>query len=419
MTNIHATGACSTDPRYFDVVIVGGGVIGSSIAYFLADEAAFTGTIAVVEKDPTYVDSSTARSVGGIRQQFSTPENIEISRFGAAFFKSVPERLAVRDTRPDISFREHGYLLLATADGRVILEQNHALQRAHGAEVVLLSPSELELRFPWLNTGDLAAACLGIEGEGWIDPFSLLMALKHRAQALGVSYVTGEVTAVTMSGRRVSGVRLADGRSIAAGYLVDAAGPRAAEIAKMAGIDDCPVCPRKRLVFTFECRRQQVAKAHPGAIHPPAEHHCPLVVDPSGLYFRPEGDKFICGLSPSAGRDPDCLDFRIEPRVFEEALWPALAHRVPAFDTLEEGTAWAGHYAVNVVDRNAIVGPHPEIERFYFANGFSGHGLQQSPAVGRAVSELIAFGSYRTLDLSRFGYQRFASGRLVEEHNVI
>ncbi len=415
MATVPSTGIHPIGTRSFDVVIVGGGVIGSSIAYFLAAEAAFTGSIAVIDKDPTYVDSSTARSVGGIRQQFSTPENIQMSRFGAAFFKSVPERLAVGGRAPDISFRERGYLLLATAEGHAILEQNHTLQRAHGAEVVLLSAGELEHRFPWLNVADLAAGCLGMKDEGWIDPFSLLMAFKHRAQASGVTYVDGEVVAIARSGRRVTGILLADGSSINAEHLVDAAGPRAAEIAVMAGIDDCPVRCRKRLVFTFECERRRL-------ICPPTGRdgqHCPLVVDPSGLYFRPEGDRFVCGASPAAEEDPDCHDFRIDPRFFEDVLWPALAHRVPAFDTLKEGTAWAGHYAVNVRDRNAIVGPHPEIERFYFANGFSGHGLQQSPAVGRAVCELITFGSYRTLDLSRFGYQRFASGRLVEERNVI
>ncbi len=393
------------DRQSFDVVIVGGGVIGSSIAFFLAEAAGFTGRVAVVEKDPTYADSSTARSVGGIRQQFSTPENIEISRFGAAFFKSVPERLAVAGTRPDLSFREAGYLLLATAQGRAVLERNVALQRAHGAEVVLLPEAELEHRFPWLHSADLAAGCLGIRDEGWIDPFSLLMAFKHKARALGVTYLAGEVVAVERAGRRVTGVRLADGGRVAAGCVVDAAGPRAAEIAALAGIDDCPVRSRKRQVFTFECTLEI--------------EDCPLVVDPSGLYFRPEGDKFVCGTSPAAADDPDCHDFRVDSRFFEDVVWPALAHRVPAFDALREGTAWAGHYAVNVKDRNAIVGPHPEVENFYFANGFSGHGLQQSPAVGRALSELITFGSFRTLDLGRFSYRRFVSGNLVEEQNVI
>ena len=394
-----------TDPCAFDVVIVGGGVIGSSIAFFLADEAAFAGTVAVIEKDPTYADGSTARSVGGIRQQFSTPENIEMSRFGAAFFRSVPERLAVAGSRPDLSFHEAGYLLLATEDGRAILERNHALQRAHGADVVLLSPDALERRFPWLHLADVAAGCLGLRDEGWIDPFSLLMAFKHRARASGVAYLEGEVVAVTRAGRRVTDVRLSDGRRITAGHLVNAAGPRAAEIAAMAGIEDCPVRSRKRLVYTFECPRRIEG--------------CPMVVDPLGLYFRPEGDKFICGASPPSREDPDCHDFRIDARFFEEVLWPALAHRVPAFDALKEGTAWVGHYAVNIEDRNAIIGAHPEVENFYFANGFSGHGLQQSPAVGRAISELVTFGACRTLDLSRLGYERFATGRWVEEENVI
>ena len=391
--------------RSFDVVIVGGGVVGSAIAFFLADEAGFRGSIAVVEKDPTYGDSSTARSVGGIRQQFSTPENIEISRFGAKFFKSVPERLAVGGESPDISFREAGYLVLATEQGRETLERNHALQHAHGAEAVLLSRRELRRRFPWLRSDDLAAGCLGTRDEGWIDPFSLLMAFKNRARASGVSYVAGEVVAVPRKGRRVQGVRLADGRAFASGSVVDAAGPRAADVAAMAGIDDCPVRSRKRLVFTFECARRIA--------------DCPLVVDPCGLYFRPEGDRFVCGASPAPDQDPDCTDLRVDAHFFEDVLWPALAHRVPAFDALREGTAWAGHYAVNVKDRNAIVGPHPEVENFYLANGFSGHGLQQAPAVGRAISELIVFGSFRTLDLSRFGYQRFAAGRWIEEQNVI
>ncbi len=393
------------DLQASDVVIVGGGVIGSAIAFFLAEEGGFEGRVTVVEKDPTYADSSTARSVGGIRQQFSTPENIGMARFGAEFLRSVPERLEVDGNRPDLAFHEAGYLLLATERGRPILEQNHALQSAHGAEVELLSLIELERRFPWLSLAGLAAGCLGVRDEGWLDPFSLLMAFKRKAQSLGVSYVTGEVVGMTRAGRRVSDARLRDGRRIAAGCLIDAAGPRAAEIARLAGIEDCPVRPRKRLVFTFQCP------------HPIEE--CPLVVDPSGLYFRPEGDKFICGASPAEDEDPDCLDFRIDPRQFEDVLWPALAHRVPAFDTLREGTAWAGHYAVNVQDHNAIIGAHPEVENFYFACGFSGHGLQQAPAVGRAVSELITYGRFRTLDLHRFGYDRFAAGRLVEEQNVI
>ncbi|MEM7353222.1 MAG: FAD-binding oxidoreductase [Acidobacteriota bacterium] len=389
----------------FDVVIVGGGVIGSSIAFFLAEEPDFAGSIAVIERDPTYVDSSTARSVGGIRQQFSTPENIEIAKFGAAFFKTAGERLAVGEERPDLAFCESGYLLLASRDGRAILQQNHALQVAHGAAVTLLEPAALEQRFPWLRTEDLVGGSLGLRDEGWIDPYSLLMAFKRKAESLGVVYLQQEVVALPRRGARVTGVQLRDGARLACGSVVDAAGPGAAKVAALAGIEDCPVRPRKRLVFTFECREPMP--------------DCPLVVDPCGLYFRPEGDKFLCGASPPPDQDPDSRDLKVDPHYFEEMLWPALAHRVPAFDALREGTAWAGHYAVNVLDHNAILGPHPEVENFYFANGFSGHGLQQAPAVGRALAETIASGTYRTLDLNRFGFSRFATGRLIEERNVI
>ncbi len=391
--------------RSCDVVIVGGGVIGSAIAYFLAAEPDYAGSVLVIEKDPTYVDGSTARSVGGIRQQFSTPENVEISRFGARFFKAAPELLATGGEPPDLSFREAGYLFLATPPGLPVLKRNHRLQREHGADVALLAPRELARRFPWLRTGDLAAGSLGLADEGWIDPYSLLMAFKRKAESLGVTYVTGEVTALERHGGRLTGVRLADGSRFESGTVVNAAGPRAAAVAAMAGVSDLPVRSRKRQVFTFQCREQLPA--------------CPLVVDPSGLYFRPEGDRFVCGISPPADQDPDCHDFKVDHPLFEDVLWPLLAHRVPAFDVLEPGTAWAGHYAYNVHDQNAIVGPHPELENFYFANGFSGHGLQQSPAVGRAVAELITFGEYRTLDLGRFAVERFAAQRWIRERNVV
>ncbi len=389
----------------FDVVVVGGGVVGSSVAYFLAAEEGFDGSVAVVERDPTYVDGSTARSVGGVRQQFSTPENVEISRFGAHFFRDAGETLAVHGERGDVDFVEAGYLLLASAEGLDVLRANHEVQRDHGAEVALLDAEELAGRFPWLHTADLAAGSLGLRGEGWIDAYSLLMALKRKAHSLGVSYVRGEAVRIRRDGARVAAVGLADGRELLAGHVVDAAGPQAARIAALAGIEDLPVRSRKRFVFTVEC-----AEPLPG---------CPLVVDYGGVYFRPEGDRVVCGISPPAERDPDCEDLKLDPGFFEELVWPALAHRVPAMDALEVRSSWAGHYAYNVHDQNAVVGPHPTLTNFYFANGFSGHGLQQAPAVGRALAELIAYGEYRTLDLRRFRFERFASGELVRERNVI
>lgn len=390
--------------RHFDVVIAGGGIIGSAIAYFLAAEPAFAGSIAVVEPDPTYGEAATPRSAGAIRQQFSTPENIEISRFGIEFIKRAGEHLAVDGEAPDIGFLEHGFLFLASPAGLAVLDANHALQRRHGADVARLGPAALHDRFPWLATDDLGGGTLGLSGEGWFDPFTLLQAFRRKARSLGVVYIKDRVVAMRSTGARVTAVALGGGEDIVCGMVVDAAGPRAAEVAAMAGLT-LPVRPRKRLVFVFNCRTEIAG--------------CPLVIDPAGLWFRPESGAFICGISPPEEEDPDCLDFEIDYGLFDRLLWPLLARRVPAFEAIKTTRAWAGHYDYNTFDQNAILGPHPEVANFHFANGFSGHGVQQSPAVGRAIAELITFGGFRSLDLGRFGYARMAAGAPLREINVV
>ncbi len=400
----------------WDVLIVGGGVIGSAVAYFLAAaeaqrlEAGAGGggralRIAVVERDPTYASSSTALSVGGIRQQFSTRENILLSRFTAEFIRRAPELLSVDGEEPELGFVEAGYLFLATESGLPVLRRNHSLQRELGADVAILSPEEVQARFPWMEVGDLAAASLGLRGEGWLDPYSLLQALKGKARALGVTYLSDEVVGMRTRNHRVEAVTLASGDTLPVGLVVNAAGPRAPEVARMAGIRDLPVRPRKRIVYRIHCR-----EALPG---------CPLVVDPSGVYFRPEGQDFLCGVSPPPHRDRDTLDLEMEYEHFHEVVWPVLADRVPAFEAVKLGHSWAGHYAINTVDQNAILGPHPELPNFCLANGFSGHGLQHAPGVGMAIAELILYGEYRTLDLARFSFERFANGELIREENVV
>ncbi|HUL06368.1 MAG TPA: FAD-binding oxidoreductase [Candidatus Acidoferrum sp.] len=387
-----------------DVLIVGGGVIGSAIAYFLAGRTDFKGSIVVVEKDATYETAATPRSAGGVRQQFSTPENIQMSMFGAAFIKSAGEHLKVEGEVVDLPFTEWGYLFLATATGLETLRTNHTAQTALGARVALLTPSELKARFPWLRVDDLAGGCFGLANEGWTDPYGLLQAFRRKARALGATYVSDEVIGLERAGSRIVSASLRAGGRVACGAVVNAAGYHAREIAAMIGTG-LPVRPRKRIVYVFDCRDKP--------------ERAPLTIDPTGVWCRPEGAHFIGGISPPEAEDPDSTDFEIEYGLYEDVVWPTLAHRIPAFEAIKLVRAWVGHYDYNTLDQNAILGPHPEIGNFYFANGFSGHGLQQSPAVGRAIAECIAYGGYRSLDLRRFGFERVLNNRPILELNVV
>lgn len=342
----------------YDVVIAGGGVMGCAIAYFLGADPTFGGSVLVVERDPSYANCATTRSWGGIRQQFSTPENVRMSLFAADFIRQAGAHLAVEGEAPDLAFREQGYLFLASASGRAALERNVALQRGLGAEVLLLEPPDLAARFPWLSVEGLAAGALGPRNEGWIDPSALMHAFRRKARAL----------------------------------------------AALAGIE-LPVRPRKRTTYVFDCREPL----------PPL----PLTIDPSGVAFRPEGDQYLAIVPPPPGRDRDSDDLEPDYDLFEDVIWPTLAARVPAFTAIKQTAAWAGHYDTNTFDQNAILGAHPEITNLLFCNGFSGHGLQQSPAAGRALAELIVHGRYRTLDLSALGFARIPAGRPLREINVV
>lgn len=389
--------------RSRDVIIIGGGVIGSASAYFLASAPAFGGSVLVVERDPTYQTGSTARSVGGIRQQFSTPENILMSQFAEAFMSTVGDTLALGDEKADVPFTRNGYLILASADGAATLEANVAIQHEYGAGTRLMNTTELSGRFPWLNTDGLAMGSFGESREGWTDPYALLQAFRRKARALGVEYVDGDATGLERTGNRITGVTFASGERLCSDWVVNAAGVHAQTVAASCGVD-IPVRPRKRMIFVIDCQ------------DPPAA--CPLTFDPDGTYVRPEGRFFICGKSPDADNDPDCLDFDVDHDFFNDVIWPSLAHRIPAFEAVRVVNAWAGHYAYNTLDQNAIIGRHPEVDNLVFANGFSGHGLQQSPAVGRAVSEIITMGGFATIDLSRFGFERVLTQTPLAEHNV-
>ena len=394
-----------TNPDHADVVIVGGAIVGSAVGTFLRRRPDWDGRVVVVERDPTFRTSSTTLSAASIRLQFSTPLNIEISRFGIEVIKHLDTWLGIAgDPAPEIDFVEGGYLFLATEAGLPILESNHAVQREHGVNVALLTPMELQARFPWLNVDDLAGGSLGLADEGWFDAYALLQAFRRKARSLGVVEVAAEVVEVERDGGRATGVRLADGRRITADWVVNAAGPRAAGVAAMAGLE-LPVSPRKRMVFHFDCRTRVAS---------------PLTIDTSGVYFRPEGPNYIAGSSPHGEQpDPDTFDLEVDRSWFENIIWPAIAHRVPAFEAIRLLDAWAGHYEVNTLDHNAVIGPHPDLPNFLFANGFSGHGLQQAPAAGRALAEWIAAGDYETIDMRPLGYERVARNEPYRELNVI
>jgi FAD-dependent oxidoreductase domain-containing protein 1 len=398
-----------------DVVICGGAAIGSSVAFHLAADAGFTGKIVVVEKDPTYRQAASALSAASIRQQFSSPVNIRISLHGIAFLRNIGQHLAVDGEAPAIDLHEGGYLYLAGSEGAPILAVNQQMQTREGADVALYAAEMLRSKFSWLNVEDVACGTFGVSGEGWFDGWALLQAYRKKARSLGVEYRQGEAARYVLEGGRVTAVELTDGSRIACGAAVNATGTHGARLAATAGIA-IPVRSMKRNVFTWTCK---------GDVG-----NCPLLIDTSGVWCRPEGERggdgqmFIGGASPPAKTDrewietdPDVED--VDWSFFEETVWPALAHRIPAFEAIRPGRGWTGPYDMNGLDHNAILGPAVGVPNLYLANGFSGHGLQQSPAVGRGLAEHIAHGRYRSLDLADLGHERIVTGRPLLEANVI
>ena len=387
-----------------DVLIVGGAAVGSAAAFFLASQPDFKGNIHVIEQDFSYEKSATALSAASIRHQFSNPENIKLSQFGSAFLKNIAQYLAIGDEVPAVNFKERGYLFLATPDGLSTLQSNHAVQKSENVDVSLLTPAELSARCPWMNVDDLSAASIGNSGEGWLDAYGLMQGFRKKAISLGVNYVQARVEKLNRSGRKIISAQLTDGTQIRFDTVINASGTGASALAQTAGIE-LPVEARKRTIFYFTSSAKL--------------ENCPMVIDPSGAYFRPEGEGFLCGIAPSSEDDVPCEDFLIQHHLFEEVLWPILAARVPGFEALRLKRSWAGHYDMNTLDQNVILGAHPEIDNLLFANGFSGHGLQHSPAIGRALSELVTYGEYRSLDLSAFAWHRVINKRPYFEANII
>lgn len=392
-------------PDSADIVIAGAGIVGSAAAYFLSITPELAGRrIVLVERDRTFSLGSTARSAGGLRQQFSTPENIALSQATLAMIRDVKGMFG---READVGWREQGYLLLASRQGADALAENVAVQRGCGADIVLLAGADLAEAFPWLAMSGVVAGAYGRTGEGWFDPASLAGLFREEAKRNGAIILPGEIVGVE-AGARIEAVRLSDAHRIACGALLNACGAWAGALAAMAGVA-LPVEPRKRFIYVIDAREV-----------PEALRRGPLVVDPGGVWFRPEGRYFICGKSPPEAEEPPADDLdAVDHGFFETQVWPELAARVPAFESVKVINAWAGYYDTNLLDQNAIIGRHPGIQNLYFANGFSGHGAQQGPAAGRAVAEIVTYGASRSVDVGRLGYERIAAHRPLRERNVI
>jgi glycine/D-amino acid oxidase-like deaminating enzyme len=382
----------------FDVILVGGGVMSCATAtYLLRTEPNLQ--VGIIEMDPTYARNSTTLSDGNIRVQFNVKENIQMTLYALEVFERFAEEMAVGDDKPDVAFRQQGDLFLVDAAGREAAERGLALQQQLGGQVEWLEPDEIKRRYPLIDAERCVGGTFGYQ-DGTMDPNAVLIAYKNKAVALGAHFIRGRVTELVRNGNRIAGVKLADGQTIQGNAIVNAAGAWAAQIAETAGVM-LPIQPVKRQVFVLET-----------AVRP--EGVLPLIVLPTGLYLIQEhGNHFLCG--QSFDDDPIGLDdFDWSRQRFIDRLWEDLVDYIPAFDRLKVVSGWAGLYAVNTFDGNAILGEWPDLQGFYLANGFSGHGFQQCHAVGRYLSELI-LGLPPALDLSIFSPNRILENRPVFE----
>ena len=394
--------------RSYDVVIIGGAMLGSSVAWFLSNNPDFTGMILVVERDPTYQFAATSLTNSCIRQHFSTEINVRISQYGAQFVKNFQSHMGGDPRVPRPTLHSFGYLYLADTQAFAdALRAAQTVQAACGAATRHMTRDEIAEAYPFYRLDDIIAGNHNLVDEGYFDGATLFDWWKRLARERGVEYCTNQVVAMTLNaaGTRVDSVTLQSGEVIACGTLVNASGTRAAATCRMAGIA-IPVEPRKRFTFIFAAEK-------------PLDRDLPLTIDPSGVHCRTDGAYYMAGCPPEVDPAVDPDDFAMDHDIWQEKVWPAVAARIPQFETVKLINAWAGHYDYNTLDQNAIIGPHTQVANFMFVNGFSGHGFQQAPAMGRGLSELITYGRFRTLDLSAFGYGRIGRGEPFLEAAII
>jgi FAD-dependent oxidoreductase domain-containing protein 1 len=385
----------------YDVIIVGGGIMGSSTAFHLmsSDNKLKVG---VIEMDPTYARASSTLSMANVRIQFSLKENIEISQYAFQALDRFEEEMRVNDDKPDIAYHREGNLFIVEESNRKTSEEALALQKGLGCETEWWSPEQIKEHYPLYEPACYAGGTFGPQ-DGHVDAYAVLMGYRAKARSLGAEFMRDEVVEISARSQGVDGVKLASGGKLSTEAVVNCAGAWAPKIARTAGVV-LPIEPTVRQIFVLD------TKVKP-------EGPLPLTILPSGLYFRTETGNLIL-LGKSMDEDLIGFDLTWDTKRFMEILWPELAEFVPSFDTLKLLRGWAGLYAVNTLDENAILGEWPETKGFYLANGFSGHGLQQAPAVGRYISELI-IGSPVSLDLSIFGPERILKNNPLCERGIV
>ncbi len=392
----------------YDVVIVGGAMYGSSVAWFLADNPDFNGSVLVVERDPTYEFTSTSHTNSCMRQQFSNEVNIRISQFAAEFVKNFRQFMGNDERVPELLLQSYGYMYLADNEPFAqTLKESQKVQERLGAGTKYMTAEEIHRDYPFYMLDDIIGGNHNLIDEGYFDGNTLFDWWRRSAREKGVEYVTNEVVSMTKNanGSRIESVTLKNGEVINCGTVVNASGPRAVLTSRMAGIE-IPVEPRKRYTFIFDAAE-------------PLDRDLPLTIDPSGVHMRTDGQYYLAGCPPDDDPAVDYDDFDQDHSIWEEKVWPIIATRIPQFEAIKLTNSWAGHYAYNTFDQNAVIGPHEHVENFVFVNGFSGHGFQQSPAMGRGIAEMITFGEYRSIDLSQFSFSRIERGEKFDEKAII
>ena len=376
------------------VVVIGAGCIGTAIAYHLGRRG--VRGVVVLERDKFSGTGSTGRCAGGIRQQFSAPINVRISMLAVRHYQRFADEMGVAPV-----FFPVGYLfLLADPERWRAFQEQARMQRALGLEVLTLTPQEAGERVPELNLDGLLGATF-CPSDGLGNPHEVTQAYETRARALGaVFHFERPATDLRLEGGRVTGVRTAQG-DIATPVVVNAAGPYAAGVAAWAGVE-LPVVPYRRHCFTTQ----------PLAL---ARETLPMIVDmQSGVYMHRESGGMLLGLADRS--EPPGFDTSVNWDFLPSVVEPAVA-RVPALESAEIAHGWAGLYETTP-DHNAVLGPPGGVQGLLLANGFSGHGFMQAPAIGQLLAEWIVDGR-PSLDVSELRLERFREHAAVAEANVI